>query len=62
VFWSRRSDKGRPLPLDLVRDKIAQYLEEASWRRAVTQYLVILASRANIEGVDMKYADGPFVY
>jgi peptidyl-prolyl cis-trans isomerase C len=62
VIRAGRRVKGRPLPLDLVRDKIAQYLEEASWRRAVTQYLVILASRANIEGVDMKYADGPFVY
>ena len=47
--------------MELVRDKIAQYLEEASWRRAVTQYLAILASQAKVEGIAIGGADGPLV-
>jgi peptidyl-prolyl cis-trans isomerase C len=35
---------GKILPFESVRDKIAAYLEEASWRRAVAQYISILAS------------------
>ncbi|MDH3419530.1 MAG: peptidylprolyl isomerase [Gammaproteobacteria bacterium] len=35
---------GKTLPFEAVRDKIAAYLEEASWRRAVAQYVSILAS------------------
>lgn len=35
---------GKTLPFELVRDKIAGYLEEASWRHAVAQYISILAS------------------
>jgi peptidyl-prolyl cis-trans isomerase C len=61
VIRAGRRVEGEPLPLDLVRDKIAQYLEEASWRRAVTQYLSILASRASIEGIEVGGADGPLV-
>ncbi|MBL0001182.1 MAG: hypothetical protein IPO97_09370 [Sphingomonadales bacterium] len=57
----RAPRRGPALPLELVQDKIAQYLEEASWRRAVSQYLTILASQAKIEGIDIGGADGPLV-
>lgn len=53
--------KGRQLPFDLVREKIASYLEEASWRRAVSQYLAILAAQAKVEGVVLAAADGQLV-
>lgn len=61
VIRAGRCIEGERLPLDLVRDKIGQYLEEASWRRAVTQYLAILASQASIEGIEIGGADGPLV-
>lgn len=53
--------EGRQLPFELVREKIATYLEEASWRRAVAQYLAILATQAKVEGVAMTEADGQLV-
>ena len=61
VIRAGRRVEGQQLPFDLVQEKIAQYLAEASWRRAVTQYLSILASQANIEGIDMGSTDGPLV-
>lgn len=61
VIRAGRRIEGQQLPFELVQDKIVQYLEEASWRRAVTQYLSILASQADIEGIEMGGADGPLV-
>lgn len=61
VIRAGRRLAGRQLPFELVQDKIADYLEEASWRRAVAQYLAILASRADIGGVVLAAADGPLV-
>lgn len=61
VIRAGRRIEAEQLPFELVRDKIAAYLEEASWRRAVSQYLAILASRAEIEGVTLALADGPLV-
>lgn len=61
VIRAGRRQAARPLPFELVRERIAQYLEEASWRRAVAQYLAILAADAKIEGVQIMAADGPLV-
>ncbi|MBA4748108.1 MAG: peptidylprolyl isomerase, partial [Sphingopyxis sp.] len=36
-------------------------LEEASYRKAMSQYLSILASQTTIEGVELPIADGPLV-
>lgn len=53
-----RKTAGRTLPFEAVRTKIADYLEEASWRRAVAQYVGILLGRANIEGIELHgYSD-----
>ena len=52
---------GRDLPFELVRDRIAQYLEEAVRRRALKQYVSILASRAKVTGVDLDATGGPLV-
>lgn len=61
VIRAGRCIEGKQLPFELVRDKIATYLEEASWRRAVSQYLAILADQADVEGVVLGGADGQLV-
>ncbi|MEO1169989.1 MAG: peptidylprolyl isomerase [Pseudomonadota bacterium] len=52
---------GRTLPFEVVQAKIADYLEEASWRRAVAQYIGILAGRADLEGTALTGHDSPLV-
>lgn len=52
---------GRQLPFEAVAGRIAEYLEEAVWRRASAQYLRILAGRAELCGVDLGGSDGPLV-
>jgi len=61
VIRAGRRAEGKTLPFEAVRQKIADYLEEASFRKAVSQYLSILASRTEIEGVAFAAADGPLV-
>ena len=56
----RRID-GRDLPFEQVRDHIAEYLVEASWRRGVTQYIRLLAGEADIRGVSLDGAGSPLV-
>lgn len=60
VRAGRRID-GQQLPFEAVEASIRNYLEEASYRKAVAQYLAILASQAEIEGVNLSVADGPLV-
>ena len=56
----RRVD-GKQLPFEMVREKIAAYLQERVWRQAVRQYIQILAASAEIRGVDLKAAASPLV-
>ena len=44
-----------------VRNKIADYLADAVFHRAVHQYVSILAGRARIEGIDLTGATSPLV-
>lgn len=44
---------GRELPFELVHQRIAEYLDETVRRRAMRQYVEILASRAVITGIDL---------
>ena len=60
VRLDRRID-GRLLPFDLVRGRIADYLDEAVQRRALQQYVSILAGRGQVTGVDLGAAHGPLV-
>lgn len=60
VRLDRRID-GEMLPFDLVRERIADYLDEAVRRRAQQQYVSILAGRAVVAGVDLAAARGPLV-
>lgn len=52
---------GRSLPYEAVADKVADYLKEASWRRAFRQYVQLLAGDARISGFDIAAADSPLV-
>lgn len=52
---------GETLPYDYVKDRIAAWLEAASWSRAVSQYIGVLAGEATICGVTLDAADGPLV-
>ncbi len=56
----RRVD-GRELPFDVVSDKIADYLREHVWRRAVSQYLQLLVGQAEIRGIELNGASSPLV-
>lgn len=51
----------RDLPFEAVRDTVVRYLRDASWRRAVHQFIAILAGRAQIEGMTMEGATTPLV-
>jgi peptidyl-prolyl cis-trans isomerase C len=56
----RRID-GRQLPFEAVEDKIAAYLRDHVWRRAVSQYLQLLVGQAEIRGIELKGASTPLV-
>ena len=56
----RRID-GRQLPFEAVRDRIAEYLREHVWRRAVSQYLQLLVGQAEIRGIELRGANTPLV-
>lgn len=61
VIRAGRRQDAQQLPFEAVQERIAGYLEEASWRRAVSQYLSVLAAQAKIEGVALAAAEGPLV-
>lgn len=52
---------GEALPFDIVRERVAAWLEAASWSRAVSQYIAVLAGRAGITGIDIGAAEGPLI-
>jgi peptidyl-prolyl cis-trans isomerase C len=52
---------GETLPFDGVRTRIATYLEERTWRRAVAQYIALVAGQARITGFDLPAATSPLV-
>jgi peptidyl-prolyl cis-trans isomerase C len=56
-----RKVAGETLPFETVRDRIAAYLEESAWRRAVAQYIALLAGQARITGFDLPAATSPLV-
>lgn len=56
-----RKIPGRQVPFEIVAEQIAAYLEEASWRRAVAQYIQILAGQATISGIDLQGSRSPLV-
>ena len=61
IIRSGRRAEGRQLPFGVVHEAIAAYLEEASYRRAVAQYIAILAGQAGVSGVAISGAEGAMV-
>lgn len=49
---------GRLLPFEMVKDRIGAWLEASCWSQAVAQYVAVLASEADIRGIDLTGADG----
>jgi peptidyl-prolyl cis-trans isomerase C len=56
-----RKVDGQALPFAQVHARIAAYLEESAWRRAVAQYVLLLAGQATITGCDLPAAASPLV-
>lgn len=56
-----RHAPGQVLPFELVRDRIAGYLAARVQRRALAQYVAVLAGRANISGISLASASSPLV-
>ncbi|MEX2517616.1 MAG: peptidylprolyl isomerase [Gammaproteobacteria bacterium] len=52
---------GEVMSFESVQNKIASYLEETTWRRAVSQYIRLLAAEADIEGIDLDAAQSALV-
>lgn len=61
ILWLHERAEPRELPFEAVRDTVARYLRDASWRRAVHQFIAVLAGRARIEGIALEGADSPLV-
>ncbi len=53
--------EGKQLPFDAVEDWITDYLKRQSWQRAFSQYVQLLAGKAEISGFQLKHADSPLV-
>jgi peptidyl-prolyl cis-trans isomerase C len=56
-----RRIEGRQLPFEAVEQRIADYLREHVWRRAVSQYLQLLVGQAEIRGIELNGASTPLV-
>lgn len=53
--------EGRDMPFDEAAPVIARELGANAWRRAVSQYISLLAGAADVEGIDIKRATSPLV-
>jgi len=56
-----RRAAGIDLPYEAVAEDVARHLRTQSWQRAVSQYLRLLAGRADIEGFELDAAATPLV-
>lgn len=53
--------EGQTLPLEMIREQLAQFLTEQVRTRALKQYLKILVGQADIQGVELEGADSPLM-
>ncbi|GHB24300.1 peptidylprolyl isomerase [Pseudovibrio japonicus] len=61
IIFLNRKIEGNTLPFEHVEETIKAWLEAASWSKAVSQYITILAGAADIQGTDLFGSDGPLV-
>jgi len=60
VYLDRRVE-GKVLPFEMVKERIADYLNEKVRRKAIAQYIHTLISDAEIEGFDFTVSDSPLM-
>lgn len=53
--------EGEQLPYDAVKKHIYQMLHESVTRRCLKQYIQVLATQANVQGIDMGQDDSPLM-
>lgn len=56
-----RKIAGKQLPFEHVRQRIADYLVDSSWRLGIAQYIRLLAGQADIRGIALDGSDSPLV-
>ncbi|MDE3021764.1 MAG: peptidylprolyl isomerase [Pseudomonadota bacterium] len=56
-----RRVQGHVLPLEVIRDRLSEYLTEQVRVHALRQYLKILVGQANIKGIELDGAQTPLV-
>jgi peptidyl-prolyl cis-trans isomerase C len=61
VVKVERRIEGRELPFEMVRERIAGWLDEKVRRTAIQQYISILAGKAEIVGIDVAASPSPLV-
>ena len=61
VVYVARRIEGRQMPFDLVRERIGEFLVERVRRKALQQYIRLLAAKARVEGVDLDAAGSPLL-
>lgn len=52
-----RRIEGREIPFEFVQERVSEYLKESVERLAVAQYVAMLASQAEIDGISLAGAD-----
>ncbi len=57
IIRLERKIEGKQIPFDAMKERIAAYLSDAVQRRATAQYIALLVSRANIEGIELAGAE-----
>lgn len=53
--------EGQVLPYEVVKSRIADYLNTRVRRKAIAQYLTQLVAQAHIEGIDLNVSDSPMM-
>lgn len=61
VVLIHQRKEGQPVTFESCREKIADYLREHVRRKAVSQYIRVLASRHDLAGFDLDAADSPLM-
>ena len=61
IIFLNRKIEGNILPFEHVEETIKAWLEAASWSKAISQYITILAGSAEIKGIDLLGSGSPLV-
>jgi peptidyl-prolyl cis-trans isomerase C len=61
VVYVARRIEGRQMPFDLVRERVSEFLVERVRRKALQQYIRLLAAEARVDGVDLDPAGSPLL-